>query len=640
MAINDDNKTGSNMGDAFAKAGITGKPSDAAPAASETTDTRRPRRSSSLDNVTAAGINNHFRRSFARAPTSQAVIEFAKAFQKSLDENSQTEADSPVQYFIKSVDSSDSQDVAIACILVCAAFEAAGKKQMIVFTLLVEGSVAQMPMTEIAIPGLNKPVELQMTAGDYAVESLWAAITAKLTSVFGGDYNFVPAGDFTLPRTIDPVKDVAEIRECLFYATGALDTYIERTFDIGSEPLTIQVITNKATTAIVMDLNDRPGITATGMPLRNDVAMTLRSTVRSTATGVPDKVINVVRLQGFIDLAFTNPPARNDANMRQDTRRFTPRFVLTDLASETNLITLETQLLALSLAPLLDNNDQYLAPLMPAATQRNKFRDFGAVGFEVNLSGEDGARPVGKEDLSKMSTAEIFTMARMSLFPDLHVALLVDEAGPVTWMNSAFVNAAMTNGGDAYEAIFDAANNLTGKLFESFFPAGTPISVLTNTRMHMGYYYDENGEIRDLLDIDYLWFLNYAGAKNIEMVYDFADTFLGNDDPNKQLADRWAIITKAVPSATLVSYGQIVELTPEFLTALIQSVKQAGLQLRAQNSLVDFNNARGRASFAGGGGLNSQQIGGILNQGNVGDNRRGSGYQQGAGLGMNSWNRR
>lgn len=625
---------GSQMETAFERAGIgSGARDQAAPAGEQTS---RARRSGNAD-LTAASINTHFRRSFSRAPTSQAVVEYEKAFAKSLEENIRNDADYPVQYAIRSIDSNDNQDVGIGCILVLGAFEQAGKKNMVVSVLLVAGSVPAMPVQEKQVPGRNKPIELQMTAGDYAVDTLWAAIVTKLQQIYGQDYTIQPAGNFTLPAQIDPTKDGTIIRESLFNAMGAVDTYIERNFAIGAEPLTVQVVTNKAQTSIVMDLSDVPGIDATGLPVRSDISMTLRSAVRGTSTAVPDRVIDVVRLAGFVNLVYTMPPAPTSVNQRPDTRRFTPQLVLTSLQSETNLITPETQLLALAMAPILQFQDQYLATLMPSATQRNPMRDFGAVGYEVNLSGSDDGRPVGKEDLTKMSTGEIFQMARMSLFDDLHVALVINESGPQTWMNSLFLDAALPNGGAAYDTIIEAANNLTGGIFGQVFQGG-PIANLTGTRQHMGFYRDQHDEVRDLLDIDALWMYNKCGAKNPEMVYDFIDTYLGNDDPDAQLADRWAIIQRLVTSATLVSYGQIVEVDPNFLTALMTSVKQAGLSLRANNNLVDFNNARGRASYQGGAGLNSQVIGAALNTGG-GDNRRtgGPGY---GGLGMNRWTRK
>lgn len=634
MAITKDNEPNNQgqMGEAFARAGIAGNAGEP-PAAQAQVQNHEPRpRRTGNSNLTAAGINTFFRRSMSLAPTSQAVVEFQKAFQKSMEENLRTDAGNSTEFIIDSIDSADSQDVAIASILVLAAFQANSKKYMAVFTMLVAGSVGQMPTSEVPVAGGGKPVELQMTAGDYAVDSLWNAICAKLSSTYGSDYEFLSAGNFTLPSTIDPAKDETIIRTSLVCATGALDTYIERNFDPDAQPLTIEIVTNQANTSILMDLNDAPLMDATGLPVRSDITMTLRSTVRSSQQGVPDKVVDIVRLQGFMNLVYTLPPPPTTSNQRADTRRFTPEMILTGLTSKQNLITPETQLLALAMAPLLDKDDQYLAAFMPSATSRNPMRDFGAVGVEVNLSGDENGHALGPEDLTKLSTAEIFQVARMSLFDDLHVSLLVNESGPLTWMNSIFLDAALANGQAAYDAIVTAADNLTGGIFSKVFDGG-PITRLSNTRLHMGYYYDDKDTIRDLLDLDYLWFLNKAGKKNFDLVTEFGDTLLGNDDPNKQLADRWAIITRLVPSATLVSYGQVVEILPNFLTALMAAVKQADLPLRMQNSMVDFNNARGRSSFQGGTGLNSQSISNILNQGALTERRGGIT----AGLGLNSW---
>jgi len=570
-------------------------------------------------NVTAAGINNFFHRSFGRNQSSQAVIELEKAFNKCLEENLKQDAARSVSYAIHAIDSNDNQDVAIAAVLAVAKLETDKGRKGVVYIMLVEDSVPQMPIIEINVAGSNKPVQLPMTAGDYATPSLWDAIEVKLKQIYGSDVEFSPVGSDTLARGVITAgeKDKLTVRSALFAAMAAIDTFIETSFIPDAERLTIQMVTNNAKTSIQMNLNDAPRTGETGLPVRSDIVMSLQATVQTNVKGIPDQVVPICSLAAYTNLLYTVPPPPTNLNMRPDTRRFTPQVVLTQIESENNLVTLETSLLSLSMAAILDFNEQYLAPFIPSATRNNQFRDFGAVGYEVNFVPEDpNARPSGKEDMSKLSTAEIHQMMNMALFDDLHVALLVNESGPNTWLNVAFSDAASGNAA-AYQAIIDAANKLTGNVFGQNFPAGAPIAHLSSTRLHLGYYRTaEHDEIRDLLDIDQLWMYNFCGERNIDMAYEFAETFLGNDDPNVQLANRWQIITRCVPSATLVSYGQIVDLDPAFLTALTQSVKNAGLPLRAVSQLVDFQGARGRASYQGvGGGLNKQVIGGILAQG-------------------------
>jgi hypothetical protein len=632
MAINDkDNgNEGSAISSAFSKVGLSGQ---GQPAADE--QRGHGRRTSSAADLTAAGIDTFYGRSMRQTPASQSTKEFEKVFSKLLADTIQPTAGDPITFHANSIDSQDSQDVAISCTLIIGAFEATGKKYASVFTLLLDGSMDSYPSREIrdAPPVNGRFPELQMTAGDYADDPLWNAIVAKLTNVYGGEYEFLKAGNATIPRFVNVAK-IEEwqntIYSTLFVAVGAIETMAERDFAIGAGPLTIHAITNRATNQIVMDLNDTPDHGATGLPIRNDVSMTLRATVRVGVPGVPDKVIDIVKTSMFVNLLYQVPPPPSP-NQRPDTRRFVPQIVLTHLASKTSLMTPETQVLSLAMAPLLDYNDQYLAPFTASATANRPMRDFGAVGLEVNLSGDDNGAPVGKEDLTKLSTAEFFQLARMSLFDEVRVALAIDESGPLTWLNSMFLGAANQTSGPEYDAIIQACNNLTGDIFGQIWNGG-PITVSNGTRYHVGYYLDDNNEQRDLLDIDYLWMLNRCGAKNLETVYDFSDTYFDNNHPDVQLINRWAIIQRLVRSATLVGYGQIVEANPDFLVTLIQAIKSAGLPLRANNSLVDFQNARGRASYSGVGGLNSSVIGATLNAG--GNERRGP--QAYGGLGMNS----
>jgi len=637
MAIHDkdkDNGESSSIKDAFGKVGMTG---NAQPAADEPRS--QGRRTSSQTDRTAASIDVDFGRRMRQTPTSQSTKEFEKAFSKLLAESIPPLPSDLISFHVSSIDSQDSQDVAIATTLIIGDFEANGKKYASVFTLLLDGSMDSYPSREVrdAPPINGRFPELPMTAGDYADDPLWNAIVTKLSGTYGAGTEFLKAGNATIPRFVNVTK-IEEwngtLYSTLFMAVGAIETMAERDFGIGAGALTIHTLTNRATNQIVMDLNDVPDHGATGLPIRNDISMTLRATVRSTVAGVPDKVIDVVKLSAFVNLQFRMPPPPAP-NQRPSTQRFDPQIILTNLTSKTSLMTPETQVLAVAMAPLLDYNDQYLAPFTASATANRPLRDFGAVGIEVNLSGQEDGVPQGKEDVTKLSTAEFFMMAHMSLFDDVHVGLAIDESGPLTWLNSMFLDAANATAGPAYDAIVSAADNLTGGIFRKIWTGGL-ITQTNGTRYHVGYYLDDNNEMRDLLDIDYLWVLNRCGAKNIETVYDFSDTYFDNNHPDVQLINRWAIISRLVRSATLLGYGQIVEVAPDFLVTLIQAIKQAGLPLRANNSLVDFQNARGRASYQGGGGLNSAAVSATLNAG--GGERRGP--SSFGGLGMNSWSRR
>jgi hypothetical protein len=643
MAINE-NKGGEKSGqegvsqaarDAFKGAGLGSQESTGG----EERGYRRASSSGAPGDLTAAGIDSFFGHAFRSAPTNQSTKEFEKAFTKLLEDNLKSRPEDQVVFKVGSIDSSDSQDVAIAGITVTGLFEVNNKAHAATFVLLLDGSMDSYPTREIrdAPPVNGRPQEIQLTAGDYADQPLWNAIVQKLSSIYGSNIEFVSVGNATLPRYISAEKEEhrGKLYTSLYTAISAIYLHLQTAHGIGPGVLTVQAITNRATTSILMDLNDQPDFSNTGMPLRNDISMTMRSTVRSTVPGVPDKPVDIVKLSAYVNLLFQMPPQPTALNQRPDTRRFVPQLVLTDLTSKRSVLTPETQLLALAMAPLLDYNDQYLAAFTASATQGRPGRDFGAVGYEVNLSGVENSAPVGKEDLSKMSTADFFEMARMSLFPELHVALAIDESGALTWLNSMFLDAAVNPNGDGYNSIVQAADNLTGGIFSKLWNGGI-IARSTGTRYHVGYYFDDNNEMRDLQDIDPLWMLNRCGSKYIESYYEFCDTFLGDSSPDAQLVARWNIITKYVRNATLIGYGQIVEMDPDFLVALIQAIKSAGLSLRANNALIDFQGARGRASFQGSPGLNKSVINATLNAG--GGERRGPSFQ--GGVGLNSWARR
>lgn len=637
MAINENNTGGKSGGGdqdkmraAFDTAGVTGNQSAG-------DDSRSAgRRTSSEENLTAAGFDSFFGSDFRLAPSNQSTKEFEKVFGKVLEEGLKSGHNPRIEYKVGAIDSTDSQEVGISAITITGFTNVNGQALGLTYAYLLDGSMDAYPSREITDAPMvqGRRPEIQLTAGDYADESLETAVNKKLASQYGDNVNFVVIGNATVPRLIraDKEDQIQYIWRMIHNAISAIASHLAQNYSEGPRALTVRDVTNHSNLAILMDLNEKPSFDATGLPVRNDITMTMRATVRSDAQGRPDRPYDIVKLSSFINLVYTMPPANTNYNQRPDTRRFTPVMTITELSSQRSMMTPETQVLALAMAPLLDNQDQYLAAFQASATARRPGRDFGAVGIEVNLSGHDDGAPVGPEDMTTLSTTQFFEMARLSLFPDLHVALAINESGPQTWLNSMFLAAVGATAGPEYNAIVQAANNLTGGVFGEMWNGGA-ICRSTSTRYPVGYYMDDDNEIRDLQDIDYLWVLNRCGQKNIETVIEFGDTFLGEGSADFQLTQRIQIISRLVRSATVVGYGQYVEVDPDFLVTLIAACAKAGLPLRAQNNLIDLQGARGRASYAGGAGLNKAAIQATVNAG--GPQRRVQGYSVG-GVGLNN----
>lgn len=634
MAINDKDPGNNAGGDtdkmraAFETAGVV---SGSRPAGDDSQGTGR--RTSSDETLTAAGFDSFFGSDFRLAPSNQSTKEFEKIFQKVLEEGLKSGHNPRIEYKIGAIDSTDSQEVGISAITITGFTNVNNKPLGLTYAYLLDGSMDAYPSREIADAPMvqGRRPEIQLTAGDYADESLESAVNKKLASQYGTNVSFVVIGNATIPRLIraDKEDQIQYIWRMIHNAISAIASHLAQYYQEGPRALTVRDVTNHSNLAILMDLNEKPSFDATGLPVRNDITMTMRATVRSDAQGRPDRPYDIVKLSSFINLVFTMPAANVNYNQRPDTRRFTPVMTITELSSQRSMMTPETQVLALAMAPLLDNQDQYLAAFQSSATARRPGRDFGAVGIEVNLSGHDDGQPVGPEDMTTLSTTQFFEMARLSLFPDLHVALAINESGPQTWLNSMFLAAVGATGGPEYNAIVQAANNLTGGVFAEMWNGGA-ICRATGTRYPVGYYMDDDNEIRSLEDIDYLWVLNRCGQKNLETVVEFGDTFLGEGSADFQLVQRIAIINRLVRSATVVGNGQYVEVDPDFLVTIIAACAKAGLPLRAQNNLIDLQGARGRASYQGGGGLNKAAISATVNAG--GPQRRSQGYVGGVGL--------
>lgn len=642
MSINEKDKPAGAIKSAFESAGFgQGKPAEAQGAKPQ----GAPLSDAPRNGAAPQMVNSRFRRTMSRAPTSQVLSEAKKALEKDLKETQEIVAGDPIAYTFDAIDQA-TPGVRVGAVLLLASFTSQeGKKTLLVYAMALEGSIPSLSVVDIT-PRQSytmgnddrRQVYKQLTVSDLiSNRGFQDGVVGKLKANYGQDFDIILVGSMTVPREIDFEKDVATIHAINVAATGALDTVVQTVYR-NEAPLTVQEAVDGYQTSITMEHNSVPGIDAVGEPLRKDVTLTLRTSKRSQIQGEPDEVGAPVALSGYVDLFYTQPPVNTGMNQREDTRRFTPVFVINELVSlDWNLVTLETKLLALSMAPIMATNEQYLAPFMSRATGTDSIHDAGAIGHLVNFSGNEGGQPIGREDMSTMSTKDQVEMLRMSIFPDLHVAMAVAGSAPSTWIDQVFVRAAQGED-EATRMLVEAANRLTGGHFSQKFQGGPLMQFMRGGKL-FGHWTDKSGEIRDLADLDSLWALNVFGeSSNPDRIWDFYATFLQDGNPEYQMAERWKIISSMYASAKLTDTGALVSPSAEFLEALTEAVAEAGLVLRAGTILQDFSGARGRASFQAGRGINSQAINSAMGRGF--DNGSNRGNFGGYNMGFNRFGRR
>ena len=272
------------------------------------------------------------------------------------------------------------------------------------------------------------------------------------------------------------------------------------------------------------------------------------------------------------------------------------RFVMTNMENE-YLQTLPAYLLSLVTAHAIGRDNNWFNAFKPRLMAPNEqdIHDIGAINLEVNV--ENNPSGVGSVIDTKSATfgiPELVQLLSSTLRPGLLMSLDVADNGPSSWCTSVFAEASINNP-DAVSAIYNAAMQLTNGMFQSHFPANTPMFTDQGNRIHMGHYVDRNGVERDIRDIDYLAVLNLL-SNDLATVQEFSNTFNNTAlDINIRLAKRKQIITGIAQRAEITGYATRVTFNSSFMDALVNSVMAAGFATRLDNNGAGVLQAAGRA---------------------------------------------
>lgn len=362
--------------------------------------------------------------------------------------------------------------------------------------------------------------------------------------------------------------------------------------------------------ALRIDLafNGNGKISPSGLPIRNDLTVTFtgrngrgdRETSRSIHNTMNQETV-ISTVSSYVDLLWAPVDGGGYNQFNQQvvvpTQKYAANIIITDIDSAVAYTTGSTLLsiyTALSVREEL-NWVQYFRPLVTSSMNP---REIGILNLEANV-------------LKEPVPSRINTMADNFGLPDLAqlvnalirpvplVSLDVSPATSSSWYMSIFAEAANGNR-DAYIAIVEAADQLTGNLFSQFFPVGT--SMFTNSdQIHLGYYTNTEGVKKDLREIDYLAVANYMLEKNPEFVRAFSDSFTNSGlRTNVRLSLRKKLITEITSNSAVITNTAVrYTFSQAFLNALAASVHATGIMLEVVTPLTgaDLRNTRSAAGY-------------------------------------------
>lgn len=583
------------IGAAFENAGYNkpqgnqGTQGNQGPASHEAKHDGPPRRRSIVE------MNSAMPRPVSRQPTGEVVMKFQDTLQEQMGRNFRQGFD---QFFRLVVLDNNTENVPLSAIMMCYHEQSGGEDFLAVYTLLVEGSSGRLNTRTINMGG--QQVEIETVAGDVLVTNdyMWGKIQETVLAAYGRRMEVMDAGSMVLPTELDPENEEA-LRRVLFNSTQACFTVMANRINDKEEPFSVDWVNSSSDTLVArLDYNPGQAETATGEPVRSDVRITLQGTLAGQQNQAGfEQVRELSSVDGYIDLVYV-PPQQQAFNHPPVTQHYYPRFVITRADTEIDAVTMELQLLALSTTTLLSRNHAWAGVFRPRPVKGVDLRDIGAVGYEVNFTGDQNAKPEYIDTKAQdFDLNALYQFVSMSINDGLLYSMDIEEVGELSWIHQAFLASA--NGDhEVTRLILDSANNLTNGAFGEIWQGGA-ICVDDNNRIHLGHYTDENGQVRDLRDIDYLALLNLAGKNDPSVVVEWGNSFDQIDVPMEIRLEKRAKILKAMLGSSLVikGYARRITFEPAFLEVLNIACAKAGLTIRPNNLIQEFSGAGTRGNF-------------------------------------------
>ena len=537
---------------------------------------------------------------------------------------------------------SNQLQVNYSSILVCMKEVHQGATHIGVYDLMIEGSGRPLQPNITTIDGHT--IETIFTPSDiYNHKSHWDTVKKFVVDTFGVNALVHDAGCTVIPTELDKDIPVERFQDWLHNSVQAVWAVLD--IKLGSEApaFTLAEFGEKDVLTARSEYGSVHGTNLVGLPVREDIELTVSATNNADTQGLDMRPPReLTRVTGYIDLMY-NPQHQQAQqfggfNMMQQPQApgimYQPRLILTSVESMTDVVTMELQLLALSTAVQLGRGGNWWNAFRRPLKNYNEganarkgvnLRDVGAIGYEIKDHATPG-QPGNKIDTSATNFGDQQFAQMMSIFfnQQLLYTMDIEEAGELSWLQQTFIAAANKNE-EARASILQAANRLTLGRFEKHFPFDAPVCFDDADRIHLGYYTNSDGHLRDLRELDYLAILNLAGKDDPTLVEKWERTHLDRNIPLAvRLHERKTIIDRLLSGSVVVKgFARRITFSEQFIKALSDSIEEAGLSVRPGNMVDTFNQGATRGGYSFQGQLVNPGLGNWMSSGAIQPNYGG-----------------
>lgn len=316
---------------------------------------------------------------------------------------------------------------------------------------------------------------------------------------------------------------------------------------------------------------------------------------------IQDSVVRICELSGFLNAIWAPTEQQGglgfhgymNPNIPVPTQKFAAEFVITSVRTD-YATSPAAVLLAMSSFLALVDNDTWIQALLPkpnahhaAGGNKIDITDIGALNITANIANQTDKGGFGTEmGVSDMKgDIGLINKYLVSIFrPGVVISMDCPEAGPASWYMSVFA-AAASGDQEAYNQIYQAAQELTNNQFERFFKQGD--QMFTNiVRVPLGHY-KLNDTLQDIRNIDYTAIANLYKS-NPSMIHDYSNTFVERPGVSaaRNLAIREGIIMHALnEQAEITGYAARVSVSDGFVRALSSAIAECNLPVTVNTPL-------------------------------------------------------
>ena len=383
-----------------------------------------------------------------------------------------------------------------------------------------------------------------------------------------------PGLDITLPQNIRPL---------IYRTVEACDSFLVDMGVLGSNEFSFEAVPADGRLSVRPSFGGDDALDLVGNRIRSDI--TIETLVRQTINKGGRKsarLTSQTRVSGYMDAIFVgqSPEDSRSRDWNEDNiQSFVPAFIATELDTTTNAVTLPQLLFAIASIGFLTDNNRWIAAFNPMYAQRHKDRFVGALGKDLPMPGT----PIRNNVMEYMppitpdATFDYIDFCRQAFYLDhLVVAVDIEEGGQVSPVLNIIQSAArgVAVSEDACVAALDFlfGGNVFSELWKD---AGRPALFRTDeTRIPLGTYVDNNGEVREVRNIDLI--SNRYSQDDPELAAKLANAYYGNDDEQRRLSDALEVLRMMYSTFELTGYAQRVFVTDDFFSLF----REACLELK------------------------------------------------------------